>query len=185
VSQSRPVATPSNVDLRNRYLAGFLAWLVPGLGHWYQGRKSKAILYASCILGLFFVGLLMGEGRNVFFRWTSPTQDSENFRFSYFCQFFAGLPTLPGLIQATLKHYGWPPIFWGYLAEPSLNQLNAVHPRLGPLVEVGWVYTVIAGLLNVLAILDAFDGPAHGDEPEETSKSSRASSATLSPQASA
>ena len=103
MTESRSFSPPKQVDLKNRYLAGFLAWLIPGLGHWYQGRKGKAVLYATCILGLFFLGFFLGEGRNVFFRWTDPRQDSENFRFSYFCQFFVGLPSLPALIPATFK----------------------------------------------------------------------------------
>ena len=170
MTESRSFSPPKQVDLKNRYLAGFLAWLIPGLGHWYQGRKGKAVLYATCILGLFFLGFFLGEGRNVFFRWTDPRQDSENFRFSYFCQFFVGLPSLPALIQATFKRYGMDPILWGYQAEPSMKELFGVHPRLGPLVEIGWVNTAIAGLLNLLAIFDAFEGPAHGDEPEEVAK---------------
>jgi hypothetical protein len=159
--------TQTRVDLKNRYLAGLLAWMVPGAGHWYQGRRGKAILYAVSILGLFFLGLILGEGKNVFWRWTSPTTDSENFRFSYICQFFNGLVALPGFIQATLAHHGHEPILWGYLAEPSLNDLNSVHPRLGRIVEIGWIYTVIAGLLNILAIYDALDGPAHHEEAAE------------------
>ena len=31
----------SVIDLRNRTLAAFLAWCVPGLGHFYPGRKHK------------------------------------------------------------------------------------------------------------------------------------------------
>ncbi len=167
VTESRTAVLPANSEPEARYLAAFLAWLVPGLGHWYQGRKGKAILYAVCILSLFFFGMFLGEGQNVFFRWANPRQDPENFRFSYLCQFWVGLPSLPGLIQATLKSYGLEPILWGFQAEPSQKQLFGVHPRLGPLVEIGWVYTVIAGLLNVLAILDAFDGPAHREQSQK------------------
>lgn len=160
-----PRANPhSPVFLKNPGTAAFLAWLVPGLGHIYQGRRAKGLLYMACILGLFFAGLAMGEGKNVFWRWTSPSQDSENFRFSYFCQFFVGLPALPALIQATLAKYGSGTILFGYLAEPPLAELNALHAKYGKLVEVGWVYTVIAGLLNILAIFDAYEGPAHADE---------------------
>jgi hypothetical protein len=45
--------------------------------------------------------------------------------------------------------------------------VNGLHPRLGNLVEIGALYTTIAGLLNILAIYDAYDGPAHLDEEEE------------------
>jgi hypothetical protein len=171
----------TRVELKNRYLAALLAWMIPGAGHWYQGRRGKAILYAACVLGLFFLGLALGEGKNVFWRWTSPTEDPEHFRFSYICQIFNGLVALPGLIQATLAHYGHDPVLWGYLAEPSLNELNSVHPRLGRLVEIGWVYTVIAGLLNILAIYDALEGPALGDEPAEDAKTEPAVSSVVAP----
>ena len=50
---------------------------------------------------------------------------------------------------------------------PPQEGINGLYPRLGKLVEVGWVYTVIAGLLNILAIYDAYEGPAYADEPEE------------------
>jgi hypothetical protein len=152
------------IDLKNRYLAGFLAWLIPGLGHLYQGRRGKALLYATCILGLYFVGLAIGEGKIVYWKWTSPLKDAENFRASYLCQFFVGLPALPGIIQATLRHFELGPILWGFLDAPPEQAINALHPRLGKLVEVGWVYTVVAGLLNVLAIYDALEGPAFDDE---------------------
>lgn len=164
MSSSSANASLVGVDLKNRWKAGFLAWLIPGWGHWYQGRKGKAVLYFVCILGLFFVGMALGDFRNVFWRWTSPSADSENFRFIYICQFFVGLPALPALLQATLKYFQQPFLFWGYLAEPSMVALNAVHPKFLRLAEVGWVYTVVAGLLNILAIFDALEGPAHAED---------------------
>jgi hypothetical protein len=165
--------TDTTIRLRNPLLAAFLAWLVPGLGHYYQGRKGKAILYASCILGLFLVGLLMGEGKIVYWRWVSPF-NSDKFCLYYPGQFFVGLPALPALIQATLSHYGHDPILWGFMAEPSQIVLNGLHPRLGKLVEIGTIYTTVAGLLNILAIYDAYEGPAfiESDEGREASGSS-------------
>lgn len=157
---------PARVPLKNPSLAALLAWLLPGLGHLYQGRRGKGILYMVCILGLFFAGLWLGAGKNVFMRWTNPATDSEHFRPSYFCQLFVGLPAFPGLIQATLTHYGHDPILWGYLAEPAANDLNASFSLLGSKSEIGWLYTVIAGLLNVLAIYDALEGPADAEEDE-------------------
>ena len=156
------------VPLKNRYLAALLAWMVPGLGHFYQGRNGKGILYAGCILGLFVAGLAMGDWRIVYWRWVSPLADSEHFCFSYCGQFFAGLVALPALIQATLAHYGHEPILWSFMAEPSQNELFGLYPKLGKLVEVGSLYTTVAGLLNILAIYDAFEGPAHPDEAVAT-----------------
>lgn len=153
------------VPLKNPLLAAFLAWLVPGLGHFYQGRRGKGLLYLVCILGLFLTGLVLGEGKVVYWTWVSPLRDPENFRLSYLGQFCVGLAALPGLIQATLNFLGLGPILWGYLAAPSTPaEINALYPRLGKLVEIGWLYTMVAGLLNVLAIYDALEGPAYADE---------------------
>jgi hypothetical protein len=155
------------VDLKDPLKAAFLAWLVPGLGHFYQGRAAKGVLYATCILGLFGFGLFLGEGKIVYWRWVNPLSNPEEFRLYYPAQFFAGLAALPALIQATLKWAGRDPILWGFMAEPPAQVLNGLHPRLGKLVEVGSVYTAMAGLLNIFAIYDAYEGPAFADEPDE------------------
>jgi hypothetical protein len=158
------------VPLKNPTTAAFLAWLVPGLGHLYQGRTAKGLVYFVCILGLYLVGLSLGEGKIVYWKWINPLRDPENFRASYLCQFWVGLPALPGLIQATLHHFGYnDPILWGFLDVPSQQAINGLYPKYGKLVEVGWVYTVIAGLLNILAIYDAYEGPAYADEDEPAS----------------
>jgi hypothetical protein len=156
------------ISMRNPLKAAFLAWLVPGLGHYYQGRKGKAFLYAFCILGLYFFGLLMGEGKIVYWRWVNPLVNPEKFCVHYLGQFFVGLAALPALIQGTLQAYGYNPIFGGILAEPSQVILNGLHPRLGKLVEIGTIYTTVAGLLNILAVYDAYEGPAYQDEDEES-----------------
>ncbi len=83
------------VSLRNPAWAAFLAWLVPGLGHFYQGRTGKGILYAVCILGLYLMGMVMGEGKIVYWRWVNPLNNPEKFCLYYLGQFFVGLPALP------------------------------------------------------------------------------------------
>jgi hypothetical protein len=162
------------VSLRNPPLAAFLAWLVPGLGHFYQGRIGKGILYAVCILGLYAMGMIMGEGKIVFWRWVNPLNNPEKFQLYYLGQFFVGLPTLPALIQGTLHHFGWDSILWGFMAEPPQNDLNALQTRLGKLVEIGSIYTCIAGLLNILAIYDAYEGPAYQEYEEDAAARSAA-----------
>lgn len=159
--------TEPSVSLRNPALAAFLAWLVPGAGHFYQGRIGKGTLYAVCILGLYLIGMIMGEGRIVYWRWVNPLNNPEKFCLYYLGQFFVGLPSLPALIQSILQYRGHEPILWGFMAEPSQVDLNAMQNRLGKLVEIGSIYTCVAGLLNILAIYDALEGPAYQDEPAE------------------
>jgi hypothetical protein len=47
-----------------------------------------------------------------------------------------------------------------FMRAPTIEELNAVHTSGSKLIEMGWVYTVIAGVLNILVIYDALAGPA-------------------------
>ena len=104
MSKSLPSAANSEInteiDLKDPRLAAFLAWLVPGLGHIYQGRTGKGVLFFVCILGTFFYGLYIGQGRVVY----ASTENllSRRFlneRWQYVCQLGVGLPALPALVQ--------------------------------------------------------------------------------------
>ena len=151
------------VDLRSPYRAAFLAWLVPGLGHFYQGRTGKGWLYAICILGLYFVGFVARRrARSSTGDGSTRSNNPEKFCLYYLGQFFVGLPALPGPDPGDAHiYFDKGPILWGFMAEPPQNVINGLHPRLGKLVEIGTIYTTVAGLLNILAIYDAFEGPAY------------------------
>lgn len=168
------------IDLKDPLFAAFLAWLMPGLGHWYQGRIHKAALFFVCILGTFIYGLYLGEGRVVYASW----RDNDH-RLPYLCQVGVGLPALPALIQAKREHPIQVPLFKdeAFMAPPAVSarpnsppdELDGLHKRLNRYWELGTVYTMIAGLLNILAIYDAWGGPAYSapakkeddDKPDE------------------
>lgn len=62
--------------------------------------------------------------------------------------------------------------FWNRFAAPlEVGEERELHEKLGKFHELAMVFTWVAGLLNLLAIWDAVEGPAYGygDEPE-TSK---------------
>jgi hypothetical protein len=52
---------------------------------------------------------------------------------------------------------GEAPVDWPH---KTLNELQIDGDKTW---DLGWVFTVIAGVLNVLVIYDAFAGPAFGD----------------------
>jgi TM2 domain-containing membrane protein YozV len=54
-----------------------------------------------------------------------------------------------------------------YQKTPSEKALNAINTSGGKFLELGWVYTVIAGVLNVMVIYDAYAGPAFPGRKEE------------------
>ena len=160
------------VNLHHRPLAALLAWLVPGPGHYYQGRKTKAGLFFVCILTTWILGFALGGGHVVYA--SRPTGD---FRWHYFLQAGVGAAALPALIQGnrmnendrlpnrrTIESYG--PLWGGFMAPPSrpvledqADDVSAWYARHGAGYEMGTWYTVIAGLLNILVIYDAYGGP--------------------------
>ncbi|HUY89297.1 MAG TPA: DUF6677 family protein [Pirellulales bacterium] len=150
------------IDLKDPFLAAFLAWLIPGAGHWYQGRRHKAVLFFVWILGTFVFGLYLGEGRVVY----ASLRDNDR-RLPYLCQIGVGLPALPALVQAARKTPLQFPIYEDFMAPPEVSQipnqedeLDRLQKRMHRYWEFGTVYTMIAGLLNILAIYDAWGGPA-------------------------
>jgi hypothetical protein len=147
------------IDLKDPFLAAFLAWLIPGAGHWYQGRRHKAVLFLVWILGTFVFGLYLGEGRVVYASW----RDNDH-RLPYLCQVGVGLPAMPALIQAARKTPLHFPIYDRFMVPPKISgeddSLDSIQKRLHRYWELGTVYTMIAGLLNILAIYDAWGGPA-------------------------
>lgn len=164
--QRAPLESEEKIHLKDRELSAFLAWLIPGLGHLYQGRRAKAALFFVCILGLFVYGLYLsgsskvGWGRAVYF----AGQDN----WYYAGQVGVGLAALPALVQASRVSGDKPVICGGFMAppRPSPPGTNGNQPtkseiikQLSPYYDLGVVYTMIAGLLNVLAIYDAWGGP--------------------------
>lgn len=143
--------------------AALLAWLVPGLGHLYQGRTAKGIFFLACLCGTFLYGLHLGEGRVVYLKW-----DEDERHLSYFAQIGIGAMALPGFIQwmRANRHAGPLPVLGTFEAPPSKKDLDQYHKALGRWWEIGTVYTMLAGLLNVLVIYDAFAGAAHIDEED-------------------
>ena len=176
--------TVESIELKDPALAAFLAWLIPGLGHWYQGRAAKACLFFVCIMGTFLYGIYLGGsselgwGRVVYF-----SRRGEDWRLPYLCQVGVGLPALPALVQANRVSNGREPLFGGFMAPPPLvgglhgldrghdqfgqPTLDTLHKQLHHYFELGTVYTMIAGLLNILAVYDACCGPVFGEHAKK------------------
>ena len=170
-----------SIPLKDPYWAAFLAWLVPGLGHLYQGRTAKAVLYFVCIMSTFSYGLYLGSdseygwGRVVYASWRPGDK-----RYPYLCQIGVGLPAMPALVQAIGARNGKFP-FGEFMAPPRLQSgeldlhgrpsLHQLHRRMARYFELGTVYTMVAGLLNILVIFDALAGPivVVGKESDEES----------------
>lgn len=169
--------TPLGVKLRNPGVAALLDWLIPGVGHLYQGRTAKGILFSVTILSTFFYGLYLGDGKVVYASWRPGDT-----RWAYICQIGVGLAAVPALVQAARAHEGKAA---GFMAPPELphgsgdgGELGTWNKDLNRYFELGTVYTMIAGLLNILAIYDAAAGPVEsGEIVEEDEKKTPAGAA--------
>lgn len=181
---STPTPHEVEIDLKDPRLAAFLAWLVPGLGHFYQGRTAKGALFLVCILGTFVYGLYIGDGRVVY-----ASTPSILTRWQYLFQLGVGLPATPALVQRARMEDGKGPLpLLGDLMRPprmkdnfeSTDQSNhqVRHPDevakwnhdSADMFEMGTVYTIVAGLLNLLVICDAYGGPLVIPPPEDKKK---------------
>lgn len=172
--QPSPAADSTlEIDLRDPYFAALLAWLWPGAGHLYQRRHAKGILFMACIMLTYFFGLALGEGKVVYAAW-KPTDR----RWQYPLQLGVGLPAAPALVQSLVIRRGGEPILGGVMAPPReeyfderrgrrVNELAEWHHRLNIRFELGTLYTMIAGLLNILAIWDAYGGPVISEPGKE------------------
>jgi hypothetical protein len=54
------------------------------------------------------------------------------------------------------------PVLGTFMGEPDEWTMNELLRDSDKKIELGWMYTVIAGVLNILVIYDAFAGPAFG-----------------------
>jgi hypothetical protein len=99
----------ARVPLKSPYIAGLLAFLIPGAGHWYQGRRFKATIFSVCILTIFVWGMILGNLQPVYsqvaFVSRGPSVQMETGRpvsrmtFGYYAQILVGVPALPALLQ--------------------------------------------------------------------------------------
>jgi len=164
---------PQHID----WFAGFLSYLIPGFGQIYQRRYAKGILFFLSLFALFFYGMWMGQGKNVYLPDTNvknnmvftskPLGDLEN-RPHFIGQFWIGIAAWPAIVQyATFDPAKkGQAIFGEWQRTPPENVLNDLQRNGDKRWDLGWVYTVIAGVLNILVIYDAMAGPAFRDPKE-------------------
>src|SRR5262245_42344439 len=121
----------ADINLKDPRLAAFLAWLIPGMGHIYQGRTGKGVLFFVCIMGTFVYGMYIGDGRVVYAS-TAPVSSRQFLeRWQFICQVGVLLPSSPAIVQRqrVLSHKD--PL-WGGFMRPPVNEQRQSKDRTDP-----------------------------------------------------
>lgn len=119
------------------WLMGSLGWFLPGLGHLLQGRWARALILGGAVWTCFLGGLWMGGH---LFIVTGNEQG------------WAGLMQVPPMIanrgSGMLYLVCW--LLGVGFSDDAFHAARATY-------EYGNTFLLVAGLLNYLSMLDAFD----------------------------
>ena len=146
VEQAGPEARPAAAA----FVACFLAWLVPGLGHLYLGKKVRAAVFFAVVVGLFSLGVASDGAASLF----EPRQP---------LSFLATLDNLAtGPIDLISRYRTYGAIVFALPGEEGdpgrVDRLDRLRARVRSVTyEYGTVFLLTAGLMNILLILDCFD----------------------------
>jgi hypothetical protein len=119
-----------------------LAWVWPGLGHIVRGERTRGIYIMIGVLFLFLTGVLIGGVDSV---------DRKEDRLWYLAQVCCGPIAMiaDAANQSLLKT--------GKVGEIIATQPAPINTKksLGRANEYGTLFTALAGLMNLVVILDA------------------------------
>lgn len=150
---AKPQSQTMTVDSPARSaIAAMLAWVLPGLGHWYLGHKQRAIIFFVTTSVTFWAGVAIGGVRS-----TITPRDNGPWIAAQLC---VGPQSLVAL-------------YWSEnLAEQAIRdagpgQKPTKYRASWPASNISVVYAGVAGLLNLLVIIDALarsNAPVGGEE---------------------
>jgi hypothetical protein len=112
----------------NPTLVSIVSWVLPGAGHLWLGRRQKGLIFLVALPLMFAVGLLL-KGRLFPFEISQP---------------LVALAALAGLGNGL-------PFFIAKLLDAGQGVVTAAS------YEYGNTFVIVAGLLNMLVALDAYD----------------------------
>ncbi len=115
------------------WLYGALAWLIPGAGHIAQKRYGRGVLLGAVILTMFVAGRWLGGDLH------SITDSSAGLLQQFFGIFNLG--------TGVLYLFSWMNGF-------GFNNIDSAQQTT---FEYGNTFLMVAGLLNYLVMLDAYD----------------------------
>jgi len=145
-------AAAANPPLRSPVLAIITAWLVPGGGHLLLGRRGRGLIIFATILVTFAIGILMHgpmfspggnapelNGVGAISGTMTPTNQSD---------MLSRLIQYGGFIGDVASGLPYFVATWSGYSQPD---------QPGHTPDYGAKFLVAAGLMNILAIVDAYE----------------------------
>ena len=128
----------------------FYGWFLGSRSNVYLPRAEQCVPFKTNVVRVAF-GL--------------PFPKPLYYRWQYFGQAGLGLVAWPAILQCYWadeenEPESTPPLIGKYLKAPPERELNRLQTEGDASWELAWVFTVAAGLLNLLVIYDALCGPA-------------------------
>ena len=120
-------------------LVALAGWLVPGSGYWLIGQKTRAVVIGASVILLFLLGILIAGVAVV----EAPSLGGGGSLLGRILQ----KPWFLGQVMA-----GPIGVISAWIGDGVAGEYPAAKARLG---EIGTLYTAVAGMLNLLAIIDA------------------------------
>lgn len=137
LKESKGVAQARMSPPATAWWMGIAAWAFPGAGHFLQGRWVRGLIIAGVIFGMFAIGLVFGG--HLFGLGGQEEGTSKLLQLP---------PTIANLGTGVVYLICW--------ASGSGFSDAAEYAKLATF-EYGNTFLLVAGLLNYLAMLDAFD----------------------------
>jgi len=133
ISKQITVADHNNAETPAKaWVIGLAAWAIPGAGHFLQGRWLRGLILGAVVCGMFIIGLAF-DGHLFVLSGSGG----------------AALMSLPPMIAdigcGLLYVFCW------------LTGFGFVENAKSVTYEYGNTFLMVAGLLNYLLVLDAFD----------------------------
>jgi len=123
-------------------LVALAGWLLPGAGYWLIGQKQRAITCGVTIILVFIVGILISGIRVV----QAPDMSAPG-------NVMQRILNKPWFIGQVLN--GPMGIAAAWTSDQLAQSRYAKIEAKARLAEIGTLYTAVAGMLNLLTIIDA------------------------------
>jgi hypothetical protein len=123
-----PVTAAEDRQAGGLVLLCLAAWAIPGAGHLWLGRRAKGLIFLVALPLMFAIGLAV-QGRIFPFDFSDP---------------------LVGLMAVADIWNGLPYFIANALGQAGGDVTSVTY-------EYGNTFVIVAGLLNVLVVIDAYD----------------------------